>query len=164
MQAAGDGLDDELAQLCHGDEDIDQAADKHHGQGLLPGKAQAQAHSVHKERVQTHAGGLGVGDVGHQAHHQGADDRGDDSGQEHGAPGHQLFLQAACPAAQGIGVYHNDVGHGEESRQAGDDLTAHGGAVFLQFEEFFHLLTFLKILPLKRLVRGRASPPSTAQV
>ena len=51
LQAAGDGLDDEFTQLGHCNEDVDQAADKYHGQRLLPGKAQSEAYCVDEERV-----------------------------------------------------------------------------------------------------------------
>lgn len=51
LQADGDRFNDIFPQFCHGNQDIDQAAEEHHGKSLLPGKAQGKAHRVHKESV-----------------------------------------------------------------------------------------------------------------
>ena len=98
---------------------------------MLPGESQTQAYGVHKERVQTHAGSLCVGNVGHKAHHQGADDGSNDGGQEHGTPRHELLLQTGSAAAKSVGVDHDDVSHGEEGRQTGHHFRTKRGAVFL---------------------------------
>ena len=146
LQAAGDGLDDVLADLGDGDEDVQQAADEHHGQRLLPGEAQSEADGVDKEGVQAHAGGQSIGHIGHKAHDQGADHRGDDGGQEHGAPFHPRL------AEQG-GVDGDDVRHREEGGQAGHHFTSGGGAVRLQLKKFFHCTMIL-------LFQGAAAAPT----
>ena len=78
-------------------------------------KPRAEADGVGEERVQAHAGGLGIRNIGEQAHDQGADDRRDDGGEEHAAPRH-------AGLAQDLGVDDDDVRHGEERGQAGQDL------------------------------------------
>ena len=99
----------------------------------MPLEAEAEAHGVGEERVEAHAGGLRVRNVGEQAHHERADDGRDDGGEEHAAPRH-------TGRRQDLRVDDDDVGHGEERGQAGHDLRGDGGAVLLEMEEFLHFL------------------------
>ena len=133
LQHFRDGLDDHLTDFGDGDDDVDQAAQEHHAQRLLPGEAEAEAHGVGEEGVQAHAGGLRVRNVGEQAHHERADDGRDDGCQEHAAPRH-------AGLRQDLRVDDDDVRHGEERRQTGHDFRGYGGAVLLQMEELFHIL------------------------
>ena len=88
LQAARNGLDDVFTDFGDGDDDVQHAADEHHRQRLLPGKAQGCTNGVDKKGVESHAGRQRVGDVGHQAHNQGTDNRGDDGRQKDRAPLH----------------------------------------------------------------------------
>ena len=133
LQHFRNGLDDHLTNLGDGDDDVDQTAQEHHAQGFLPLEAEAEAHGVGEERVEAHAGGLRVRNVGEQAHHERADDGRDDGGEEHAAPRH-------TGRRQDLRVDDDDVGHGEERGQAGHDLRGDGGAVLLEMEEFLHFL------------------------
>ena len=130
-----DGLDDHLANLGDRDDDVDDAAQEHHAQRLLPGEPEAEAHGVGEERVQTHAGGLRIRHIGEQAHDQGARDGRDDGGEEHAAPRH-------AGLAQDLGVDDDDVRHREERGQAGQDLGRDRRAVLLQMEELLHYALF----------------------
>ena len=132
LQGLRDGQDDHLADLGDGDEDVDQAAQEHHAHGLLPAEAEAEAHGVGEERVEAHAGGLRVRNVGEQAHHERADDGRDDGGEEHAAPRH-------TGRRQDLRVDDDDVRHCEERGQTGHDLSGHGGAVLFKMEELFHI-------------------------
>lgn len=127
LQAAGNGLDNMLAELSDCDDNVDDAADKHHGQRLLPGEFQRKADRINEESVEAHARRLRVGDVGDQAHDQGADDGGDDGCQENGAPFHTRL-------AENAGVYRDDVRHRKECGEAGDNLPSRCGAVLLELE------------------------------
>ena len=51
LQASGNTFDDVLPKLCHGDQDIENTADKYHGQRLLPGKAETETDRVHEKGV-----------------------------------------------------------------------------------------------------------------
>ena len=105
-----------LTNLGDGDDDVDQTAQEHHAQGFLPLEAEAEAHGVGEERVEAHAGGLRVRNVGHQAHHERADDGRDDGGEEHSRP------TAYRSEDRMLRVDDDDVGHGEERGQAGHDF------------------------------------------
>ena len=132
LQHFRNGLDDHLTNLGDGDDDVDQTAQEHHAQGFLPLEAEAEAHGVGEERVEAHAGGLRVRNVGEQAHHERADDGRDDGGEEHAAPRH-------TGRRQDLRVDDDDVRHCEERGQTGHDLSGHGGAVLFKMEELFHI-------------------------
>ena len=129
LQALRDGLDDVLAQLGHGDQDVKQTADEHHGQRLLPGEAEAEAYRIGKEGVQSHAGRLSVRHVCHKAHDQRSDDGRDNGRKEYRAPFHSGLAQNAR-------VNRDDVRHGEKGGQTGYDLSGNRGAVLFELKKF----------------------------
>ena len=113
---SGDGLDDHLAHLGHGDQNVDQTAQEHHGKRFLPGEAQTEAHGVGEEGIEAHARSLRVRDVREQAHDERADDGCDDSRQEDAAPRHTRLRQD-------LRIDDDDVRHCEERREACHDLS-----------------------------------------
>ena len=127
--------------LGDGDDDVDQTAQEHHAQSLLPREAEAEADGVGEERIQTHTGGLCVRHIGEQAHDKRADDGRDDGGQEHAAPRHTRL-------GQDLRVDDDDIGHGEERGQTGHDFSGRGGAALLQMEKLFHYLFSVLVLGL----------------
>ena len=131
LQHGRDRLDDHLADLGDGDDDVDEAAQEHHAQRLLPRELQTEAHRVGEERVEAHAGRLRVRHIGEQAHDERADDGRDDRCQEHAAPRHAGLVQD-------LRIDDDDVAHREERGEAGHDLRGHGRAVLLQMEELLH--------------------------
>ena len=132
-------MDDDLTNLGDGDENVDQATQEHHAQGLLPGEAEAEANGVGEECVEAHAGGLSIRNVGEQAHDERARDGCDDGCKEHAAPRHSRLRQY-------LWVDDDDVRHCEERGQTGHDLSGHGGAVLLKMEELFHFSLSLFLL------------------
>ena len=139
LQHFRNGLDDDLTNLGDGDQNVDQAAQEHHAQGLLPGEAEAEANGVGEERVEAHASGLSVRNVGEQAHDKRARDGCDDGCEEHAAPRHARLRQD-------LWIDDDDVRHCEERGQTGHDLSGHGGAVLLKMEELFHISLSLSLL------------------
>ena len=93
LQHFRNGLDDDLTNLGDGDQNVDQAAQEHHAQGLLPGEAETEANGVGEERVEAHAGGLSVRNVGEQAHDERARNGCDDGCEEHATPRHTGLRQ-----------------------------------------------------------------------
>ena len=128
LDAFRDGLDDQFAETGNRDGDVDQTADEHHGQGLLPGKVERHADRVGEECVQAHARGLRVRDVGEQRHDKCADRGSDDRRKEDRLRVHACFSQY-------LWVDEQDVRHGEECRETGDDLGMDVRAAALQVEE-----------------------------
>ena len=51
LKALGNGLDNQLANLGDGNQNIDDAAEKNHGQSLLPAKAQGKAHGIGEKGI-----------------------------------------------------------------------------------------------------------------
>ena len=122
------GLNDSFAHLGNRDDNIDCTANEHHGQRLLPSKPKCEYDRKHEERVEAHTGSLRIWDIGKKAHNEGADHRGNDGGEEHSTPRHTGLGKHAR-------VDDNDVRHRKERCQAGHNLRAHVGVVFLQLKE-----------------------------
>ena len=135
LQVQGDGVEDGLTDIGHGQDDEQDALKEDGQQGDLPAVAEAQDNGVGQEGVQTHAGGQGEGQVGHEGHAGGADEGGDGGCQQHGGGIHTGVTQNA-------GVDGQDVGHGHEGGNAGHDLGLHRGAVGGELEAFFKHFSF----------------------
>ena len=115
LQGEGDGVEDGLAHVGQGQDDEDQALDKHGQQGHLPAVAITGHHGVSHIGVQAHARRQGEGQVGHQTHAQGAQEGGQGGGQQHGGAVH-------AGGAQNGRVDGQDIGHGHKGRDTGHDL------------------------------------------
>ncbi|MOA23163.1 hypothetical protein D3C78_1437670 [compost metagenome] len=89
-----------------------------------------QDHGVGEEGVQAHAGGEGDRIVGDQAHDRRADGRGQAGGDEDRALVH-------ARRAEDARVDEQDIGHGQEGGDPGEDLRAHIGVVCVQLEQLF---------------------------
>ena len=97
------------------------------------------AHDHSKEAVQAHAGGHAEGLVGQEGHAEHADGGCDTGGHEHAVP--ELGALSA-EIGQQIGVQSNDVGHGHEGGQTGNQFGFDVGAVFRQFKNLFKHIFF----------------------
>ena len=148
LEEGGDGGDDLAAQGAHGDNQEQDAAEQHDGQGLLPGVAHAQADRVGEEGVEAHAGGLGEGGVGQQGREHAADGGGGGAGgHQHGHPqlaGHggvegRIVGAGVQVDAEHVGVDEDDVGHGKERGDAAYDLGADAAAPLGDLKEFVHV-------------------------
>ena len=149
------GLHDLFPDIQHGQEDEDNALDQNDHQSGLEGGHIGHAghgdnvpHDHSKEAVQTHTGGQGEGLVGQEGHCEHTDGRGDAGSQEHAVP---QVLSLGTKAREQIGVQGDDVGHGHEGGQAGNQLGLYARLVLRQMEELFkHLgrpLSFYFLLP-----------------
>lgn len=124
LETVGDSLYYVFSQLCDRDDYVDDTADKHHGQRLLPGEPKTKADRVYKECVKTHSGCLRIRYVCDKAHYESADYRSDDRRKEYGAPLH------AC-AGENVRVDCDDIGHRKESGKTGYDLSRDGRPILL---------------------------------
>ena len=141
--AERNGLDDLLAHLEHRENDEHDALDEDDAQRRLErlqvahaGQGDDVGHDDGEKAVETHAGRHGKGLVGRERHDERADGGGDAGGEEHAVP--ELRAALGAEAGQQVRVERDDVRHGHERRQAGDDLGAYGGVVFFQVKELFH--------------------------
>ena len=130
LQGHGDGIEDGFPDGGQGKDDEDDPFDEDGGQGHFPGIPHLEADGVGKVGVEPHARCQGKGIVGKGGHEEGTQGRGD------GGDGEQGPFIHACGTEDG-GVHDQDVGHGHECGDPGDDFRPHGGVVFLQMEDLF---------------------------
>ncbi len=141
--AQGDGGDDLVADVENAQQQEDDALHQNDAQHRLEGAGIVRVqHGGHvagddgEEAVQTHAGGHDEGLVGQEGHDYRADGAGDAGGQEHAVP----KGRADGEVGQQVGVQGDDVRHGHEGGQAGQDLRFDRGAVLLQVEDTLHVI------------------------
>src|SRR5690606_26958947 len=139
-------VDDPLADLEGRQQEEKHAGQEHGTQAHLPAVAHGQHHGVGEEGVQAHARSQGDRVVGQQTHQGRADGGGQAGGNEHGALVHAGFRQHG-------GVDEQDVGHGQEGGETGQDLGAHVGVVRTQLEQLFQHDGFPEAV-IRRLVTG----------
>ena len=136
--AGGDGraqrqrnaVDDPLADTQHRQGEEQGGGNEHRAEGDLPAVAHVQDHGVGEEGVQAHAGGEGDGIVGDQTHHRRTDGGGQAGGDEH-----RPLVHAGL--AEDGRVDEEDVGHGQEGGQTGQDFGAHRGVMRFELEQLF---------------------------
>ena len=119
LKEAGDGRDDLAAQGADRDDQEQDTAEQHDGQGLLPGVPHVEANGKGKESVQSHAGSLGEGRVGQQGRQQAADG-GADAGGQHDAVEEAIFF---CAPAKIFGVLTNTICHITQTFQKRKEYT-----------------------------------------
>ena len=109
----------------------------HHS--VCVGKAEADADGVDKEGVQTHTAGLGQRQIGQNTCQNRANNGGNGGGDVDGAVGNPQRIGAVTKGVgKHIGVDHQNVDHGKECGHAGDQLSFHIGAAFVELKESFH--------------------------
>lgn len=129
-QGQGDGIDDPFADAEDRQQEKQHGRDKYRTQRHLPGMAQVQDHGVGKEGVQAHARCQGNRVVGDQTHDRRADGRCQTGGDKQRALVH-------AGLAENARVDEQDVGHGQECRDTGQNLGTHVSVVCLELKQLF---------------------------
>ena len=117
VQLVGDGGQQALANAAEGEQKEEEAGEKDGAESGLPGDAHALDDGVGEVGVEAHAGSERERVVGQRAHQDGAEGRaeaggGGDGGQRHPRNG------------EDGGVDEDDVRHGDEGGEAGENLDA----------------------------------------
>ncbi len=150
-QRGGDGFHQPLAQAQHGEQNEGESGEKDRAQRGLPANAQAKADGEGDECVFAHVGRDGEGPVGVEAHQQAAANRRQNRRRHRGAGGNARRLQDRR-------IDHDDVGHGGEGRDAGENLAAEAGAARLDLEELAKSVQWSRFLHLLRLLKAEFTP------
>ncbi len=127
-QADRNAVEQPLANPRKGQEHEQHAGDEHRAEGGFPVVAHGADHGVSEESIEAHARRQADRPVGVEPHQQAAE-RGGDAGGDEG-----------CTVIDpGIGhdvrVDENDVSHGDEGCQTGNQLGLHRGAMQAEFEQ-----------------------------
>ena len=128
LEVAGDGLEELPSDARDGEEKEDEAGVEDEAEGGLPWDLEGAADGEGEEGVDAHARGEGdgvVGEEGHEGRHEGG---GEGRGGDEGA-----LVHAGC--RKDARVDGEDVGHGGEGGDAGDDLAAGIRAMGLELEQ-----------------------------
>ena len=144
----GNGGDDLIPDVEHAQQQEHDALHQDDAQGSLEGGGVVGlqhggdvAADDGKKAVQPHARRHNEGLVGQEGHAGGAHGGGQAGGHEYGLPQGGTGVKIC----QQVGVQGDDVRHGHEGGQTGNDLRFYGGAVLLQVKKFFHLILSLCI-------------------
>jgi hypothetical protein len=144
-----DRVDDVFADVENGNEEEEHPRAEHAGERLLPCVFVSEHYGEREERIEPHAWRKRDGIIGVERHHQGRDRGRDAGGDEHRALVHARI-------AQDLRVDEDDVDHGEESRNPGDELGTHIAAALAQAE-----IAIEKRSLARRLGRvGHLTPPA----
>ena len=144
-----DRVDDVFADVEDGNEEEEHPRAEHAGKGLLPCVFVSEHYGEREERIEPHARRERDGIIGVERHHQGRD-RGRDAGRDE----HCALVHARI--AEDLRVDEDDVDHGEESRDPGDELGMHIAAALAQAE-----IAIEKRSLARRLGRvGHLTPPA----
>ena len=119
FQGTRNGIDEPGAHLGECQDNEKHTFKKHRRKSELPGVAHAQANRVHEEGVQTHARSQGKRFLGIKGHHNRAD-----NGRQ-GRCGKYRTAGHAVQCAEDGRVHGQDVGHGEEGGDTGQNLGTH---------------------------------------
>ena len=117
----------------------DDAGEKNRSQGCLPRYMQLDANGVGKVGIDAHAGGQGDGIARHHAHENRPKGRREagrcgDRGQRHSG------------RRQDGRIHQHNIGHGQESRDAGQNLCAPVGPQARKFKIGFQSLEHRRVL------------------
>ena len=147
--AQRDSVHDLVADVEHAQQQEHDALHQNDAQHRLKGAGVVSVqHGGHiagddgEEAVQTHAGRHDEGLVGQKRHAHRADGAGDAGGQKNAVP----EGSANGEVGQQVGVQGDDVRHGHEGGQTGKNFRLDGGAVFLQVEDAFHVISLSFII------------------
>ena len=140
LDRCGDGVENELTETGGGQENEDKTVSQNKQECVRVGEAETEAHGVHEECVQTHAGRLSQRQVCHETDEESADDCADSRGDVDRIVGH------AGEIREHSGVYHEDVGHCHKGGNACDHLSADGGSALRKLKHFLHFLAPFSLL------------------
>ena len=131
LQVLRDAVDDLLTELEERHQDEDTALDKDRCQSDGPGVRDVfqftETDREGKVSVEAEAGGQGDRIVRNESHQERSEGRGESSGNEDAVRVHDVTKDAR--------VDRQDVGHGEERGQTGDDFRAHVRSAFFELEK-----------------------------
>ena len=133
LERGGDGSNDLAAQRGHGDDEKQHAGNKYDSQGLLPGVAHAEAYGEGEEGIEAHAGCLAKGNIGQESGEQAADRSGNTGGDHNAGVVHAGLGQV-------IGVNKNNVRHGKEGGDTGQNFGLDIGTVGFELKQLFHFV------------------------
>ncbi|MNP22493.1 hypothetical protein D3C76_1151660 [compost metagenome] len=143
LQAVGNGDNQHLPDLGHGQNDEDDAGDKYGSQTHLPGKWLIRCGGGQYNRgkigIQPHARSQRHRKINEDAHSDGKDTCGDGSCQENSVPIHT----GPSEGIKSIRVDRQNIGHGHKRGQTGHNFRSNRGAALLQLEKTIHTACFL---------------------
>jgi hypothetical protein len=130
VELVGDGGQQALADAAEGEQKKENSGEEDRAESGLPGDAHALDDGVGEVGVEAHAGGESERVVGQRSHQDGAEGRaeaggGGDGGQRHPGGGEDGWVD------------EDDVRHGDEGGEAGENLDAPGGVVGGEAEVLF---------------------------
>jgi hypothetical protein len=132
VKLVGDGAENHLADAGGGEREKDDAGEKDRAEGGLPGDVHLEADGVGEVGVEAHAGRERDGIAGDDAHEDGAEGGREAGGGGDGGQGH-------AGSREDGRVDQDDVGHGQERGDAGQDLGAPVGAQAGEFKVGFEV-------------------------
>ena len=146
-----DRLKNDSAQSGDGQKNKNDSVDEDHNERVGIRKAHSEANRIDEECVQTHARSLRQRQLGHKSDEQRADNGGNGGGDVHGV------VHSFAKTAEHTGVDHQDVRHGHKRRDAGKDLRAYCGMVFLKPKKLVHNIPSTNSFPDAPILRFAAS-------
>ena len=117
-----------MAQPRHRDEHIDETAEEHHRQRLLPAESQEQHHRQRHERIEAHARREHIRHIGEQPHEKRTGHRGNNRREKHRAVGNPSLREQHR-------IDDDDIRHREKRRSPGDELPLQRAAHALHAEK-----------------------------
>ncbi|MNP04423.1 hypothetical protein D3C76_963360 [compost metagenome] len=129
-QADRDAVEQPFADPREGQDHEQHTGHKHRAEGGFPVVAHGADHGVGEEGVEAHARRQADRPVGVQAHQQATECCSDTGGDE-------CRTMIDPGVGHDVGVDENDVSHGDEGCQTGNQLGLHRGAVQAEFEQTF---------------------------
>src|SRR6266851_5090943 len=138
LEAIGNAVDDLFAHIRKRKNQKEQPGKKNDAESGLPGYAPAEDNGVGEIGVEGHAGSEGYWIVGPQSYDERGDRRRNTRREENPLDGHTRFRKDAR-------VDHDHVGHGHESGEAPEQLTANGSVIFFEMKYALEQACFLQI-------------------
>ena len=115
LEGPGDGVDEPVAYFGDCKQDEDESFEEYSREGELPAVPHTEANGKYKESVQAHAGSEGERFLRIKGHHQRTCYRRECGGGEYRTAGH-------VESAEDAGVDGQNIGHRQESGNAGENL------------------------------------------
>jgi len=131
LQRSRDGIDDLIAQRRNSDDEEEETGDQNDGESLLICIAHTEANSKGEESVQAHTGSLCKGNISKKCGEQAANGGRDTGCSEDRSPIHSRLFQIH-------GIDKENVRHGKERGETGNDLSFDSGVVLFELEKLFH--------------------------
>lgn len=122
------GIDDGFTHFAGGEQDEDDAFDKNSGQRDLPWDVISEHNAVGEECVESHAAGQAEWQIGDESHEKTAKRSSQTGACDERAGVHSCFREDAR-------IDGDDIGHGQESGESGEELGAQVDALFAEERE-----------------------------